>query len=63
MMAKMKKCTCGENEGCTDYCNKGMTFWEQAIKEARDLPPSSRDNTLDWVLKRIHEIRVTPTVW
>ena len=56
----LKRCTCGENEGCTDTCDRGMTFWEVAIYEARSLPPSSREQTLDWVLTRIEELKLTP---
>jgi hypothetical protein len=57
----LKKCTCIENEGCTSECDRDMKFWEIAIHEARSLPPSSRDQTLDWVLKRIKEIQLTPS--
>jgi hypothetical protein len=57
----MKKCTCGKNEGCTDKCNRGLNYWEIAIEEARTIPPSSRDKTLDWVLARVHELEITPS--
>ena len=56
----LQKCTCNDNEGCTEICDRGMTFWEVAIEEARSLPASSRGNVLDWVLLRIKELQITP---
>lgn len=55
----MKHCTCKKGQGCTDTCDRGMNHWEIAIHEARQLPPSTRGQTLDWVLNRARQLQLT----
>ena len=59
-MTELKPCTCAVNEGCSDECDRGTTFWEKAISEARELKPSSRGNVLDYVENRCRELRPRP---
>jgi len=54
----LKRCTCDENAGCTNKCDRGMNNYEKAIYEARSIPPSSREQTLDWILKRVKELNL-----
>lgn len=45
-------CGCVGLEGCTDKCDRETSPYRQAIEEARILAPSTREQVLDWIIKR-----------
>lgn len=46
------ECVCPAGSGCTNQCNRG---WRRILSEARALPPSSRDNVLDFIEREMEQ--------
>lgn len=49
-------CRCGVNAGCSQKCDRESCVWRLAVNEARALPPSTRRQTLDWVIDRASDL-------
>jgi len=53
---RLVMCDCGANCGCTKLCDRETNPFYLAIEEARNIKPSTRENTLNWILNRVAEL-------